>query len=326
MKAVQAIRRGMSQAEAARVFGVSRQAIRNWLDRFEQGGVRALKARKRGRPPEGKQLRPWQAATVVRLIGERPPEQLRLPFYLWTRQAVADLIERRFGVRLSRWTVGRYLNSWGFTPQKPARRAFEQDPKAVRQWLHEEYPAIRKAAKRERARIYWGDEMGLRSDHSAGRSYARRGHTPQSPATGQRFGCNMISALTNQGQLNFMVFRRRFTAPVLVEFLSRLVRQAKQKSYLILDRHPVHRARKVKRWVAKHSDELKIVFLPAYSPELNPDEYLNQDVKSNAVGRCRPRDAPEMMSNVRRYLRSTQRSAGLVQRYFFHKSVLYAAW
>jgi len=325
-KAVEAIRQGMSQSEAARVFGVSRQAIWNWLQRFGRGGARALKARQRGRPRGAKRLKPWQAATVVRLIGERPPDQLRLPFYLWTRQAVIDLVERRFGVGLSLSTVGRYLRHWGFTPQKPIRRAFEQNPEQVRQWLQKEYPRIRATAKRQGARIYWGDEMGVRSDHSAGRSYARRGHTPQTPGTGQRFGCNTISALTNQGHLGFMVFRGRFKAPVFITFLRRLVRQAGRKCFLIVDRHPVHRARQVKRWVGKHREQLKLFFLPPYSPELNPDEFLNQDVKTNAVGRCRPRTQDEMLSHVRGYFRGTQRCPQIISNYFQHPTVLYAAF
>jgi len=298
-KAVEAIGQGMSQSEAARVFGVSRQAIWNWLQRVARGGTRALDARRRGRPRGARRLRPWQA--------------------------VIELIERRFGVTVPLSTMARYLNRWGFTPQKPIRRAFEQNPEQVRRWLQQEYRKIRAAAKRHKARIYWGDEMGVRSDHSAGRSYARKGHTPESPGTGQRLGCNTISALTNQGHLGFMVFAGRSAAPVFIAFLRRLVRQAKRKCFLIVDRHPVHRARKVQQWAAKHSGQLSIFFLPPYSPELNPDEFLNQDVKTNAVGRWRPRTQYEMVSHVRNYFRGTQRSRQLVRHYFQHPSVLYAA-
>lgn len=137
---------------------------------------------------------------------------------------MAQLIEQRFGIRLSIWTVGRYLRRWGFTPQKPVRLALEKNPKKVQHWLNEEYPNIRKQAKSEKAEIYWGDEMGIRSDHTVGRSYGRRGKTPVIPGTGKRFGCNMISAITNQGRLNFMVFKMRFRTDVFIEFLRRLVR------------------------------------------------------------------------------------------------------
>jgi transposase len=215
MRTVKAVASGMSQVEAARVFGVTRQAVGKWMRAHAAGGVRALKAQRRGRPKgSGGRLKPWQAAHTAKLLTDRTPDQLKLPFYLWTRVAVAELIERKFGIRLSLSSVGRYLARWGFTPQKPVRRAFERDAQAIARWLKEQYPALRARAKREAAQIYWGDEMGMRSDHSAGTSYGRRGHTPVIAGTGKRFRCNLISAITNRGQLNFMVFKERFDTPV----------------------------------------------------------------------------------------------------------------
>jgi transposase len=315
---------GVPQTEAARLFGVGRTSIHRWVKGYRRGGRKALAARKRGPKPRSR-LAGHQAATVVRLITDRCPDQLKLPFALWTREAVAMLIARRFGVFLSVWTVGRYLKRWGFTPQKPMRRAYERNPAAVRRWLDEEYPAIRAQARREGATIYWGDQMGMRSDHAAGRSYGRKGRTPVTRGTGKRFGGNMMSALTNRGKLSFMVFRRRFTAEVCLQFLGRLQRQSRRKVIMIWDGHPVHRSKRVRRWLAKPSTRVKIFFLPPYSPELNPDEYLNHDVKANAVGKRRPKDAEEMMGNVRRYLRTTQRMPDLVRRFFHHPCVRYAS-
>jgi transposase len=323
-RAVRAVLGGKTQLEVAETFGVTRQSVGRWIKAHREGGGKALKARKRGRP-KGKALEPWQAAQTCRAIEDRRPEQLKLPFYLWTRQAVAQLIGERFGVRLSVWTVGRYLKSWGFTPQKPVRRAFEQNAQAVRRWLEDEYPAIRRQAKREKGIVYWGDEMGMRSDHQTGTTYGRRGKTPVIAATGQRFGCSMISAITNRGQLNFMVFKKRFSAQVFIDFLRRLIRQAKRKVFLILDRHPVHRSRKAKDWLRKHAQSISLFFLPGYSPELNPDEMLNQDVKGNAVGRRRPGNQKEMLAVVRGYLRGRQRRPHLVRRYFEEEHVRYAA-
>jgi transposase len=314
----------MSQAEAARVFGVSRQSVHAWYRRWRVGGVRALRSRPRGRPRRIR-LEPHQAATIVRLITDRCPDQVKLPFALWTREAVRDLIAHRCGVRLSVWTVGRYLRRWGFSPQKPLRRAYERDPVAVRRWVRKQYPALRALARQERATIYSGDETGMRSDHQAGRSWGRRGHTPVVPGTGQRFRCNLISAITNRGQLAFMVFEGQFTAAVFLRFLRRLLRHAKRKVFLIVDEHPVHTSAAVTRWVQRHRRHLRLFFLPGYSPDLNPDEFLNQDVKTNAVGRQRPRNKTELMDNVRRYLWSIQRRPQKVRRYFHHPSVRYAA-
>jgi len=323
-KVLRAIVRGEKQVQAAQLFGVTRQAVGKWVKKYREGGARALRARKRGRPSKSSLL-PWQAAQIAKAVVHRYPEQLKLPFYLWTREAVAELIERKFEIRLSRWTVGRYLAQWGFTPQKPMRKAFEQDPEQVRRWLEEKYPEIRKLAKLKKAEIYWGDEMGLRSDHACGRSYGRRGETPVIPGTGQRFGCNMVSAITNRGRLYFMIFKRRFRAEVLMEFLRRLVRQVPRYIFLIIDQHPVHVAAKVKKWFKKNEERIQVFYLPSYSPDLNPDEKLNQDVKSNAVGRRRPHDQNQMMCNVRSYLYSRQRKPHVVKKYFEADSVRYAA-
>ena len=326
-RVVDAVQNGLSQSEAARVFAVARGTVNRWVRLVEQEGRRALKARRRGRPRRSR-LAPHQAATTVRMILSGCPDQLSLPFFLWTREAVQQLLARKFDVRVSVWTVGRYLRTWGLTPQKPVRRAYEQNPVAVRKWLEEEYPAIRELARAARAHIHWLDEMGLRSDHQAGRSYGRRGETPVVLGTGQRFRCNMISSITNRGRLAFMVFRQRFTARVFLNFLGRLLRQTRKtrrKVFLIADGHPVHRARSVSRWLAVHAAHIRIFWLPSYSPELNPDELLNQDVKTNALGRVRPLNLSEMMDYVRAYLRITQHHPRSVKNYFRERHVRYAA-
>lgn len=324
-RVIAAVRGGMGATDAARTFQVSRQSIHNWLNAVAGGGVSALRARKRGPKPGSRLLEPHQAATLVRCITASCPDQLRLPFALWTRGAVIELARRRFGVGLSLSTVGRYLRGWGLTPQKPVRRAYERDPAAVKKWLAGEYPAIRARAKREHAEIHWGDEMGLRSDHQTGTSYSKRGVTPVIPGTGQRFKCNMISTVTNRGSLAFMVFTERFTAPVMIRFLRRLARHAQRRVFLILDRHPVHDSAAVRRWIDAHAARIALFFLPAYSPDLNPDEFLNQDVKSNALGRRRPEHRGEMVAGIRGYLRSTQKQPEIVKRYFHAESVRYAA-
>lgn len=320
-----AVRGGMGVTEAARTFQVTRQSIHNWINAVAGGGVRSLRSRKRGPKPGPTLLAPHQAASVVRSITAGCPDQLRLPFALWTREAVCALVEQRYGVGMSVWTAGRLLARWGLTPQKPLRRAYERDPVAVQKWLDEEYPAIARRAKQEKAEIHWGDQMGLRSDHQTGTSYSKRGVTPVVPGTGQRFRCNMMSTITNLGSMAFMVFTESFTAPVMVRFLERLRRHAGRKVFLIVDGHPVHKSATVRRWLETHETSVEMFLLPAYSPDLNPDEYLNQDVKSNALGRRRPRDRREMITDVRAYLRSTQRQPEIVKRFFHARPVRYAA-
>ena len=323
--AVQAVLNGKTQVETAELFGVSRVAIWKWLKAFQQNGEQALQAKPQGRPTGGGKLKGFQAAWAARLVRGKYPDQLRLPFALWTREAVGALIERKFGVSLALSTIGRYLRSWGFSPQKPVRRAYEQNRAQVQYWLQTKYPAIGQQAKEAGARIYWGDEMGLRSDHPVGRTWGVKGDTPVVKVPGKRFGCNMISAITNLGNLNFMVFEGRFNSKVFIDFMSRLIRQNEGPVFLIVDGHPVHRSRAVLDWVEERKDSIHLFFLPGYSPELNPDELLNQDIKSNSVGRRRAKDKAELVKNVRSYLRSRQRRPSIVQKYFHGQHVRYAA-
>jgi transposase len=324
-RAVQAVVEGLSQADAARVFQVGRQAVNRWYRAHRQGGEAALAAQPRGTKTPQRKLTPAQAAEVRAAVRAHSPEQLGLPFVLWTRAAVAGLIEQRLGIRLAQNSVGRYLARWGFTPQKPLSRAYPRDPDAIRLWLEVTYPAIVRRANAERAVIHWGDEMGLRSDDHAGRSFAPRGHTPEVGATGKRFGCNVLSTLTNRGELSFKVFTQRFTGRVFIDFLRRLIRHASQPVVLIVDNHPVHHATRVAEWVAAHAQRIRLEFLPGYAPELNPDELLNHDVKANAIGRRRPKDQAEMVDNVRGYLRRRQNQPHLVRKFFHELHVRYAA-
>jgi transposase len=308
-RAVALVGQGRSQTEAAALLDVSRQSVSEWVRAHRLGGEEALRARTRGRRAgEKTALAPWQQAQIAKAIREKNPDQLKLPGFLWTRALVCELVERRFHIRIAEKTAGRYLRSWGFSPQKPARRALEQNPELVARWLDERYPEIERRAYREKALILWLDEMGLRSDHSAGRSWSPVGKTPVIEGSGQRFGANVISAISNKGHLQFRVFKEKFAAAVMIDFLARLIRQSKgQKIILILDGHPVDRARKVRQWVQQRSDQIELQFPPGYSPELNPTELLNQDVKTNALGRRRPRSQQELIGDTRSYLRSTQR-------------------
>jgi transposase len=325
MRTVEVIKAGMGKSKAAEVFGVSRRAVSRWMRADRQGGKEALKSKTRGRPRGGGKLKPWQCATIVNLITDRHPDQLKLPFYLWTRQAVVQLIEQRFGIRYSVYQVGRYLKQWGFTVQKPGRKAFEQCSWEVQNWLENEYPIIKRQAKVENAEIQWGDEMGVRSDAASARCFSPKGQTPIVLGPGKRFGCNMVSSISNRGTLRFMVFTDRFNSDVMLRFLKRLLKQMERKVFLIVDGHPVHRGRAVKKFVAERKDQIQMFHLPAYSPELNPDEMLNQDVKTNAVRRKPAATQSGMVRNLRGYLRSRQRRPELVKRYFHAPTVRYAA-
>ena len=256
-KAIQMFLKGFAQVHISTTLGVSTRAIYTWIKAYKELGEKGLKIHKRGRP-KGTQLQPWQSAQIVNLIKNSCPDELSLPFFLWTRESVGLLIKKKFNISLSKWTVGRYLANWGFSPQKPARRAIEQNPKAIESWLKVEYPMIQKLSKKEKATIYWGDEMGLRSDHNVGRTYGLKGKTPVLKRTGNRFSCNMISTITNQGKLTFMVFDENFTEDVFLKFLKKFIRQSSRKSFLIVDNHRAHKSKKVNEWLKMNTETIRL--------------------------------------------------------------------
>lgn len=325
-RVVRAVREGgLNKAQASRLFGVSRTSVHTWVDLYNEHGEAGLTPKRPGRSKGGGRLKGWQAASIVNTIKDRCPDQLKLPFALWTREAVRELISMKFRIHYSLGMVGRLLQRWGFSPQKPVTRAYERDDEAIRRWIKHEYPALRRRAKRENAEIYWEDETGLRSDHVAGRSYAPRGETPAISSTGKRFGCNVISAVNNLGKMRFRVFRGGFNQEVMIDFLKRLIRDAKRKLIVIADGHPAHKGRRVRSWLKRHAARCELVILPGYAPELNPDELLNQDLKSNVFSAGRPRRRDELIDQTRSYLRGTQKRRDIVRAYFQEPHVHYAA-
>jgi transposase len=324
-RAVDMVRGGMTRTRVAELLQVSRFAIYGWLQRAEAQGDEALRKRKRGNP-SGPRLQGTQAAMICNLIRDRRPEQLKLPFFLWTREAVQRLILERCGVHLAIRTVGDYLARWGFTVQKPVVRVYERNDEAVNRWRTKEYPAIARRAKRQGARIWWGDETGLRSRHYTGTSYSPRGKTPVTRGSGKVFGCNLISAITNRGELAFMVYEGKFNADTFRDFMERLIKQAGgRKVFLILDNLKVHKAKVLRPWHAEHSHEIELFFIPSYSPDLNPDELLNHDLKANAVGRKRARSKEEMLANATGHLEDRASTPHIVANFFREEHVSYAA-
>jgi transposase len=315
---------GISQSETARILGVSRQSVNGWYSKYKENGKEGLACGKRGNPQEPK-LKGHQAATIVNIITDRHPEQLKLPFVLWTREAVRNLIKNKFNLELSIRTVGRYLQNWGFTSQKPFKKAMEQNPIAVKEWLEKEYPAIKEKAKNQKAMIFWGDETGIKSTHATGKGYSPKGKTPELKISGKRFSTNVISVVNNSGKMYFKAYTSKFSSKVFIEFLGRLIKQHKGKIYLIIDRHSVHTSGKVQEWLKKRKRFIEVFYLPPYSPELNPTELLNQDLKSNLYKPGRPADVNQLKAMINSSLKSYQTKSQKIQNLFKAEKVQYAA-
>lgn len=267
-KAIILNKKGMSKGNIAILFGVNKNTVTNWFKAYNERG--SFKSKKKGVKSEDKKLlSKEQEKAIQNMIIDKMPDQLKLDFALWTRKAVKELVEREFGIVLAINTMGDYLRKWGFTPQKPKKRAYEQCDKKVQKWLDEEYPKIKEDAKNEDAEIHWGDETGVRNNCQHGRSYAPKGKTPVKQSMSKRFSINMISTVTNQGKVQFMIYKENMNAQKLIEFMEQLIKSSTKKVYLILDNLGVHHSKLVKDWLEQDDikKQIAVFYLPAYSPE-----------------------------------------------------------
>lgn len=327
LQAIRLLKQGRKQVEVADILGVRAATISDWNRLYKTGGKKALTLQSPG-PSKGSNcfISPEQEKEIQRLIIDKTPDQLKLPFVLWDRKAVKELINRQYGIVIAIRTIGDYLKRWNFSPQRPVKRAYEQQPKVVQRWLDEVYPAIQIKAKQENAEIHWGDETGFRNDHHYGRGYSPRGKTPEVRLSAKRVGINMISSITNQGKVRFMVYRQSMNAQILIKFLRRLIKgNSDRKIILILDNLRVHHAYKVREWLEGKEEKIEIFFLPSYSPELNPDEYLNNDLKQGVHSKTLFRNINSLKNGVISHMRMLQKTPKRVMNFFKHPKIIYAA-
>jgi transposase len=325
LRAIRARELGYTCEDIAEILGVARETISRWWSAYGSGGVDALPGDRTGRPlGSGRLLTPEQEEQIQKWMVEKSPEEHGIASGLWTREAVAELVKKEFGIGIAIRTVGYYLDRWGFTPQKPKRKSYKQNPEEVRDWLEEKYPEIERRAKAENAEIHWGDETGVRSNCQVGRSYAPCGETPEQKVPGSRFSVNMMSTITNQGKVRWMLYTGRMNAALFIVFLQRLLRGATQKVFLIVDNLSVHESAAVEAWLADKKDRIEVFYLPKYSPELNPDEYLNCDVKGNVNARGLPQTRDELKSNLKAFMQKLAKMPSRIASYFQHKCINYA--
>lgn len=324
-RAVASVQDGQSPEIVAQAMGVDRRTMYGWLALYRNGGWQALDARKRGGRPrklDGKAMR-W----IYRTVTMKNPMQLQFSYALWTAKMIGEIIYRQFGIKLSKASVCRLLIQLGLTPQKPVWRAYQQKPEEIKKWLAEDYPRIRSIARRLRAQIYFGDEAGIRSDHHAGTTWDVKGKTPVVSTTGARFSMNMISAVNAQGEFRFMTVKGRVGASTFIEFIKRLLHGSEKMIFLIVDGHPVHKAKSVKNFIESKDikKRFRLFFLPPYSPELNPDERVWNDLKNNAVGKQTITEPKQLHKNVISHLRFIQNTPERVRSYFNNSTTRYAA-
>lgn len=324
-KAIELFKQGHNRREIADFLGVNRNTVGSWIKIYNERGFSGLKSRKPGRKVgAGRRLSPDQEKTIQKTICDKMPDQLKLPFALWTRRAIQAFIKEQFDIDLPTRTINHYLKRWGFTPQRPMKRAYEQNPKKVQQWLEIDYPTIKDRAENEDAEIHWGDETGVSNACNYGRSYAPKGETPVVRRNAQRFSASMISSITSQGKVRFMCYQGALNSQLFLRFLKRLIRDSPKKIFLIVDNLPVHHSKPVKTWLAEHEKDLELFYLPSYSPEQNPDEYLNRDLKQSVAARPPARNKNQLQKQISSFMKSVQKWPNHVKSYFKNPNVAYA--
>lgn len=322
-RGVASVQNGQTPDEVAQALCVSRAAVFNWLAMYRAGGWQALEARTRGGRP--RKLDGRQMSWVYRTVAGKSPLQLRFSFALWTLDMIRIVIRRQFGIQLNRSSVGRLMEQLGLSAQRPLWRAYQQNPKAVSKWLKDEYPRICAEAKRRGALVFFGDEAGVRSDAHSGTTWAPKGKTPIVSTTGARFGMNLISAVSRTGQMHFAVVEGKVNAEVFIEFLKRLIHNRRKPVFLIVDGHPTHKAVIVRKYVETVANKLSLFFLPPYSPELNPDELVWNDLKNHILGRKVITGPEQMRRVVLTRLRWMRKTPSHVASFFHAPETKYAA-
>ena len=321
--AVKRIREGEEVAVVMASLGLCRTTAYKWLGKVNGRGrgLHSLAARKgTGRKPK---LTRTQKSQVFRWVNGKNPLQYGFDFALWTREAVRELILRKFDVSLNVTSVGSLLAELGLTPQKPLQRAYQRDPEAIERWQRDTFPAIARQAKADRAEIYFWDESGFRADAVHGTTWAERGKTPVVNRPGQRQSISAASAVNAKGAFWFATYEGGLTGELFVDLLKQLMYRRKKPLHLVVDGLPAHKKAAVMEYVTSTERRLTLHFLPGYAPDLNPDELVWSHAKRTGVARKPLMKGEKLQERVHEQLQKIGENKNLVRSFFKHPSVAY---
>lgn len=323
----QAIRlhnKGKKEAEIADALNISYQAVSRIIRAYKKGGMHSVKERTRGRKHgEKRSLTPQQEKEIQRTIIDKCPDQVKIAACLWTRAAIQQLIKNKYGITVPVRSISNYLDRWGMTCQRPTRRAYSQDDVKLKTFMNETYPAIAAKAKKEGAEIYWGDETGINNQEYHVRGFAPKGQTPTVPSFSKVEKINMISAINNKGTCRFMCYEDSMNQQRFIEFMKRLIHDADKKVLFIVDNLRVHHGKIVQQWLSEHQNEIEVFYTSPYSPEINPDEYLNHNLKQSVHSGKLPHDKKDLKTKTHSFMRKLQKNPEKVRKLFDHKKLAY---
>ncbi|MCL2160477.1 MAG: IS630 family transposase [Betaproteobacteria bacterium] len=317
---------GMPIKSLAQVAGIHYQTVRTWLFRACQEGEESLGEKKRGRPVGSCcKLTLAEEVWLREKIVDQTPQQMKLPFALWSRPAIKALVQERFGIQMRDRLIGKYLKRWGFTPQRPIKRALEQRSEEIAAWLKQTYPQVLARARAEGARIYWSDETAIREDANRVRGYAPHGQTPVSSTPTRWNKLSMISAISPRGEVAFQIVEGSLNAERFKQFLVDLIKEVSRKVYLVVDSLRVHHDKLIKEWLADKTEKIELVFLPPCAPQFNPDEYLNHHFKTALRSVPVSYNKDSLLKKAMTFMQALNTMPQMVRACFRHPSVAYAA-
>jgi transposase len=320
------LKKGIKGKEIANQLGVSEGHVSNVKSAYEKEGINGIKPKAQGRKPGEKRiLTPEQEKEIQKIIIDKDPMQLKFKECMWTRNNIAELIYQKYKIRMKLSTLGYYLQRWGFSVQRPVKRAYKQDEKKIDKWLNEEFPGITERANAENVEIFFGDETNIQNTCNYMKGYAPKGKTPVVRTESQKFKINMLSAVSKRGKLRFVLYKDNMDSDKLIDFMRRLVHDSTKKVFLILDNLRVHHSKKVQTWVEKHKDRIEVFYLPPYAPEYNPDELVNSDLKRSVGRKASSQSKEELEHNVRSHLKSLQLNPSKIASFFNAPNTRYAA-
>ena len=320
MNAIRMLHQGYTRAEVANILDVAESAVYEWQSKYRSGGLAALSTKiASGRK---RLLTDKQLLQLYKWICGNP-RQAQFDFGLWTRKIVGDLIHREFGIRYTPQNVGKILKMLGFSPQRPVWRALERDPEKRRKWMEETFPAIKKRAEQEGAKIYFADEAHSRTDHHVGTTWAPVGQTPVAEHIGAREGIGMISAISMRGEMHWMVYSESMNSALFTDYLGYLIEDVEDRIFLIVDRAPYHTSQETALWLMDHKDRIELFFLPSYSPDLNPDEWVWKNVKHDHIYRVVPQHPGHLFEIASQALRALWRTPEKIRGFFADPNLAY---
>lgn len=318
------LKKHVKHKEIADTLNISLQTVDRISSAYKKEGAKCLQEKKRGRKAgEKRQLTPGQENEIRNILIDTAPCQMNLGFMLWTRAAVCQLVQEKYGITITQRNMSEYLKRWGMTCQRPAKKAYLQDNVKLDTFMHETYPSIVKQARKEDAVIFWGDETGINNQAYHVKGFAPKGKTPAIPSFSKIEKINMVSAINNQGTCHFLCYDENMTQQLFIDFMKRLVKDTDRKVLFIVDNLKVHHGKIVGEWLLCNKDKIELFFMSPYSPEINPDEYLNHNLKQKIHSGIIPHTKEQIHNKTEKFMRNLQEHSEKVSCFFKHKKLKY---